>query len=175
MIRVVRAPDPAQVAADAILREVGSDLEPLTSAGRALGGRAGPGALATLEATGEMPVGGALVTAGGDLTASLFIHVVLRSADEPVSEAGIRRAFRNGLRQAAEWDVETIAVLPLGIGAGNLDTEDSARIMVQVVLEHRAATTRPRMVLLLAAGDYEEETFRLEAERAGILAPETAS
>jgi O-acetyl-ADP-ribose deacetylase (regulator of RNase III) len=174
MIRVVRAPDPAQVTADAILREVGSDLEPLTSAGRALGARAGARALATLEATGEMPVGGALITAGGELAASLFIHVVLRSADEPVSEAGIRRAFQNGLRQAAEWDVGTMAVLPLGTGAGNLDAEDSARIMVQVLQEHRLASPRPRSVLVLAASDYEEETFRLEAERAGMLEPEPA-
>lgn len=165
MIRVARAARLDEVGVEALLRSVGSDLEPLTSLDRRLARQAGDEALLPLRAMGEMPVGGAVVTAGGDLPASLLIHVVLRSAEEAVSEGGVRRAFTNGLRHAAEWGIRSLGVLPLGIGAGNLDAEDSARIMLGALEDHRVASALPEEVVVLAATDYEEEAFRREAER----------
>ncbi len=163
MIRVVRASDPvaagADVGADALLLSVGTDLEALTSAERGLARQAGAAILGRLQSLGDLPMGGAVVTPGGELPFPFLIHVVIRSPEEAVSEAGIRRAFLNGLRQAGEWGVETLAAPPLGIGAGNLDAEDAARVMVEALQVHRMSSFLPRTLVILVGGRYEEEVF----------------
>jgi O-acetyl-ADP-ribose deacetylase (regulator of RNase III) len=164
VIRVVRS-DPERVRAQAIMRSVGGDLEACSNVDKRLGIRAGAEVLDRLRAFGDLAVGGAMVTPGGGLDCELLIHVVIRSGEEPVSEDRVGRAFRNGLRQAAEWEVGVLAVPPLGIGAGNLDAETSARIMVSVAADHRREHASPSEILILAGSDYEEEVFRGEAER----------
>jgi O-acetyl-ADP-ribose deacetylase (regulator of RNase III) len=150
----------------AAMRSVGSDLEPCSAIDHRIGVRAGAELLARLRAFGELPVGGAVVTPAGDLGAELLIHVVIRSEEEPVSEERVGRAFRNGLRQAAEWGVETLAVPPLGVGAGNLDAEVAARVMCAVLEAHRTGSASPREVQFLVSNDYEEEAFAGEVKRA---------
>lgn len=159
MIRVAREGS-EEARCEARLRSIGSDLEALTHRDRRLAEEAGEGALAPLRAMGELPVGAALVTPAGELEATFLLHVVLRSREEAVSSRTVRRGFLNALRQAAEWGVETLAASPLGIGAGNLDAEQSARIMTEVAREHRSERSLPREVVVVVASDYEEEAFR---------------
>jgi len=161
----VRLEDLVGIEADALLRSVGSDLEACTPLDRRLGDRAGPEVLDRLRAFGETPVGAALVTPGGGLAAPFLIHLVLRSRDEPISPASLTRALRNGLRQSAEWGVGTLAVPPLGIGAGNLNAEASARVMCRVFREHWEAREHPRRILVAVGSPYEGEVFRAEAAR----------
>ncbi|MEX0936179.1 MAG: macro domain-containing protein [Gemmatimonadota bacterium] len=170
MIRVVRG-DPIQVQADAFMRSIGADMEPCTAVDGILGTAAGPDVLDRLRSFGDFPVGGAVVTPAGGLGASFLIHVVIRSFEEPISTERIRRAFQNGVRQAAEWDLATIAVPPLGTGAGNLDAESSARIMCQVLDEHAREADFPSEVLILASGEYDREVFVREASR--IFGPDS--
>jgi O-acetyl-ADP-ribose deacetylase (regulator of RNase III) len=164
VIRVLRAA-PDALEADAILRSVGADLEACTALERRLGVLAGPEVLTRLGVSGEVPVGGALVTPGGGLPVSFLIHVVIRSSEEGITEHGIRRALVNGLRQAEEWGLGSITVLPLGIGAGNLEAEDSARVMLEVLRDHFLQALCPRNVTIAVATEYEEDAFRREAAR----------
>lgn len=154
--------DPTEVEASALIRSVGTDLEACTAVDLRIGSRAGELVLDRLRAFGETPVGAALVTPGGDLKSSLLIHVVIRSPEEPISKDRIERAFRNGLRQAAEWGVEILGVPPLGIGAGNLDAEVAARVMCRVIDEHLEMADQPRRIVIVAANAYEEGAFRGE-------------
>jgi O-acetyl-ADP-ribose deacetylase (regulator of RNase III) len=165
VIRVLRS-DPTRVQAQAVMRSVGADLEACSNVDQRLGIQAGPEVLDRLGSFGELAVGGVLVTPGGGLDSELLIHVVIRSIEEPVSEARVTKAFRNGLLQAAEWGVGVLAVPPLGVGAGNLDAAASARIMLSVLGGHRRTHADPQEVLILAGNDYEEEVFLEEAERA---------
>ncbi len=165
MIRVLRW-DGGPLEAGAVMRSVGADLEACTSVGRRLGDQAGNDVLSRLAAFGELAVGGAVVTPGGNLSADLMIHVVVSSIDEPVSEQRVSKAFENGLRQAAQWGVSVLAVPPLGIGAGNLDVETSARIMCGLVREHARSASLPTEVVILAGSEYEEAAFLPEVARA---------
>ena len=164
MIRVVRS-DVGALQAGAVMRSVGSDLEPCSAADRRLGVDAGVEVLDRLRNSVELSVGGAVVTPGGNLGAELLIHVVIRSPEEPVSEERVARAFRNGLRQAAQWGVEVLAVPPLGVGAGNLNAETSARVMCSVLEAHLRDSRAPQEVLILASSDYEEVAFGGEVRR----------
>ncbi len=163
-IRVEKVDLPT-LAVDGLIRSVGADLEPCTAVDRQIGSAAGAALLNRLQAFGEVPVGAALVTPGGGLPASFLIHLVIRSAEEPVTSAGIRRAFRNGLRQAGEWGLRTLAVPPLGIGAGNLESEVAARAMLDILSEHEAASALPEEIVIGVATEYEREAFAREAGR----------
>ncbi|MSR21986.1 MAG: hypothetical protein EXR92_00260 [Gemmatimonadetes bacterium] len=94
-----------------------------------------------------------------------MIHIVLRSEEEPISEESVSRAFRNGLRQAEQWQVEILATPPLGIGAGNLDAEVSARVMCSILREHAKRFPYPKEVVIAVANAYEEEAFLGELAR----------
>lgn len=164
MIRV-HISDLLEERADALVRSIGMDMEACTALDRRMGDRAGEEVIERLRASGETPVGGALVTPAGELHASLLIHAVLRSRDEPVSEASVAKAFRNTLRQAAEWQVSTLALAPLGIGGGNLDAEVAAQVMCAVLRDHRARSPFPREITVVASNAYEEEAFTREFAR----------
>lgn len=164
MIRVARS-GLGEIGAGAVMRSVGSDLESCTSAGQTLGALAGEEVLTRLRAFGDLPVGGAVVTPAGGLASDLLIHVVIRSGEEPISARTVTMAFRNGLRQAAEWGVGVLAVHPLGVGAGNLDAEASARIMCSVAREHVGSASFPSEIVILASSAYEANAFTHAAAR----------
>ena len=120
---------------------------------------------------GEVPVGGAVITPGGALQADFLVHVVVQSGEEPVTASGVRKALVNGLRHACRLGVETMAIPPLGTGAGNLDAEAAADVMVPVLREHLEREDYPRHVLVMVTTAYEMETFagrlRLSGEPRG--------
>ncbi len=159
MIRIVRGDEWRDSGAGALLRSVSDRLEPITPLERRLEEEGGDEVRRRLRELGELPLGGAVVTPGGGLPVPLVIHVVIRSAVAPVSEAGVVRALQNGLRQAAEWGVEVVAMPPLGTGAGNLDAEAAAQALHEAFRRHRLESLLPREVVLFVGGDYEADAF----------------
>lgn len=164
MIAVVRG-ELSDVGADALLRPVSAEWEAVTPAMRRLELAAGPGLQEQCARLGELPVGSAVITEGAALPARFVVHAVVRSVDEPVSPHGVERAFRNGLRRLREWGIESVALPPLGTGAGNLDAEDVARIMIEVIQEHTAQSEHPRRFTIVVENDYEEQAFRRQLAR----------
>lgn len=165
MIRVVRS-DPLSLNPEAVLRSVSSDLAPDTSFSRDLELKAGPGMTGRLQAMGELPVGAAVITPAGDLPFAFLIHAVLQSAEEPVRIRAVTLALQNGLRRAQEWGLDTVALPPLGAGAGNLDPEEAASVMAPLIVQHMEANEFPREVTIVVGTDYEEEVFRQAIDRA---------
>jgi O-acetyl-ADP-ribose deacetylase len=165
VIRIVKG-DLAGSSAEAVLRPVSAEWTAVTSAMRRLEIAAGPSVEAQCRTLGELPVGSATITPAGDLAAQFMIHVVVRSAEEQVTEAGVRRGLQNGMRRLVEWGIRRVALPPLGTGAGNLDAEESAAIMIPVLLE-QMATGIPAEVEVIVDSDYEREVFERRLHRAG--------
>lgn len=153
------------VEAEALLRPVSSELAAVTGVGRDVDLRVGEAIHERLRALGTIPVGGAIVTPGGDLAVPFLIHVAVQSSEEAVTEAGIARALLNGLRRASEWDIESVALPPLGTGAGNLSPEASAAAMLPVLASHLASESHPGTVTIVVPNEYEEEIFRAALAR----------
>src|SRR5690606_32477277 len=107
-----------------------------THAMRKLEIAAGEGPAEQCRRLGDLPVGSAVITPAGDLPAQFLIHAIVRSLDEPVTGSGVKRALQNGLRRLAEWGIQRVAMAPLGIGAGNLEADEAASVMIPVLLEH---------------------------------------
>ncbi|MFH1764717.1 MAG: macro domain-containing protein [Gemmatimonadota bacterium] len=163
MIRVVLS-GPENVESEAILRSVSSDLGPDTTFSRELEIRAGPGVAERLQALGELPVGAAVITPGGELSVGFIIHVVLQSVEERVTPQGLRSALHNGLRRAEEWGLKTLALPPLGTGAGNMDADEAAAIMVPLISDHLQRSENPREVLIVVGTGYERDVFAQAVE-----------
>jgi O-acetyl-ADP-ribose deacetylase len=163
VIRIVSG-DVADSPAEAVLRPVSAEWTAVTPAMRRLELTAGPELEAHCRTLGELPVGSAVITPAGSLSARFMVHVVVRSMDEPVSAAGVRRGFLNGLRRLQEWGVRHVAMPPLGTGAGNLDAEESAAIMVPLLREHMRGGT-PGEADIHVDSEYEQEAFQRVLDR----------
>jgi hypothetical protein len=161
VIRVFQA-EIADTDAAAVVHPSTAEWTPVTAAMIRLEMIAGDIPARQSRALGDLPVGSAVITSGGDLHAQFIIHVIVRSIDEPVTESGIRRAVQNALRRADDWGITHIATPPLGTGAGNLDADESAAIMVPAFMEHPARTFD-----IYVDSDYEADVFRRHIAAAG--------
>ncbi|MGH7503891.1 MAG: macro domain-containing protein [Longimicrobiales bacterium] len=163
MIRVERS-ELAGIETQAILRPVTADWAAVTPAMRRLEVAAGRALEQQCRSLGELPVGSAVVTGAGDLPVEFMVHVCVRSIEQPVSSAGVRRALVAGLRRLEEWGIGRVAMPLLGTGAGNLDAEDAAALLVSVLNDATAAGRAPAEVVIVADSDYEETAIlsRLE-------------
>ncbi len=158
MIRVVVG-DLVSRSEEAVMRPIRSDLAPLTPASRDLGARAGPLVERRLADVGHIPVGGAVITAGGDLPATFLIHVVTSAEGEPQTPATVRQAVRNGLRRAADWGIASLALPPLGISVGVMGAEEGAQALTKMLVEHMAEGVPPTELVIVVSSGYEEQVF----------------
>jgi O-acetyl-ADP-ribose deacetylase (regulator of RNase III) len=158
MIDVVLG-DIASIRATGILHPVSAEWDPVTAAMRRLETAAGPSVTEQCAKVGELPVGSAVITGAGSANADFLVHVIVRSMREPVSESGVQRGLQNGLRRCVEWGIDTLAVPPIGTGAGNLDAEEVAQLMVPILFDHMAEAKFPSRVILVAESEYERDAF----------------
>jgi len=164
VIRVV-VDDLAFVTADAVVRPTNGNLEPITPALRRLELAAGPRFREVCRVQRELGVGAAVVTAAGDLPVELVVHAVIQTSFESVSKTGVRRAVAAALRQAEQWHIGTLALPPLGTGAGQLSMEDAADVVHAALEEHRRTAEHPAAVVVVVETDVEREIFEARLTR----------
>ena len=75
---------------------------------------------------------------------------VTASATERVTRESVRRALRSALERVLSWQIAEIAIPPLGLGAGNLDIDESAELMADELARHLATAAFPKRVTLIA-------------------------
>lgn len=158
MIQVVVG-DLAEQAVGAIVRPIRSDLAPVNALSRDIAAAAGPKLEERLERIGSVPLGGAVMTPAGDLPADFIIHAVVMSEDEPQTPFSVQKALRNGLRRAADWAIESLAMPPLGIGAGLLEADESARTLVEILFHHLDEGQAPLALTIVVSSEYEASVF----------------
>jgi len=158
VIRVVLS-DLATLRVDGLVRPVRSDLAPVDHASRDLMIAAGPELAERLERLGMLPVGGAVLTPSGRLTADYLIHVVVMSEEEPQTSLSIQRALLNGLRRASDWGLESLAVPALGLGAGTIEPEAPARSLVDILFNHLDEGVPPLELTIVVDSEFESTLF----------------
>ena len=156
----------AEAETDAVLRPVAADWSAVTPATRRLELAAGPAVESQCARLGELPVGSAAITPAGELAARFLVHAVIRSYEEPVTHAVVARALQNGLRRLEEWGIASVSMPPLGTGAGNLDADDSADVMVPILSEALGTSKYLRRIVIFVENDYERDTFEAAQRRA---------
>ena len=151
--------------AEGIVRPMRSDLAPVSTAGRDLVQRAGDVMDRKLEQIGVVPVGGAVLTPSGELSTDFVIHAVVSAPDEPESTVTVQKALKNALARAADWELESLALPPLGMGAGMMDATEPARTMLEILFNHLAEGKKPLDLRIVVESEYEEDVFTRLIER----------
>ncbi|HJR64761.1 MAG TPA: macro domain-containing protein [Gemmatimonadaceae bacterium] len=155
----LRLDDLAFVTTQAFVWPVSAELHAPTPLLRRFEIAAGPSLARQLAALAPLPVGSAVVTGAGELDAEFLISAVVSSDEEPVTRAGVRRALTSALHRAADWQIEHLAVTPFGLGAGNLDIEESAEIMLDTFARHATRSASPASITIVLESPLEEEAF----------------
>ncbi|HEX7938606.1 MAG TPA: macro domain-containing protein [Gemmatimonadaceae bacterium] len=156
----VRVDDIAFFEGDAIVRPVNSMLQATTPVMRRLEQAAGPKFPGIVRMQHPLPVGAAVVTGAGDLPVELLVHGVVSSPEERVTRATVRLALMSAMQRAVAFEIKTIAIAPFGLGAGNLDIDDSADVMVSVLSEHMRRAAFPTTVTIVVESELEEHALR---------------
>lgn len=162
----------AEQQVSAIVRPIRSDLAPVNTLSRDVGSAAGPELEERIERIGAIPLGGAVITPAGALAADFIIHVVVMSDEEPQTALSVQKAVRNGLRRAADWTLDSLALPPLGIGVGTMEAEDSARALLAILFNHLDEGQPPLELRVVVGSEYEAGLFgqltdELSRQRAG--------
>jgi O-acetyl-ADP-ribose deacetylase (regulator of RNase III) len=155
----VRVDDLVFATGDAIAWPVSAELKAVTPLLRRLEAAGGRALAAQLRAQEPLPVGSAVVTGAGDLGVELLISAVVSSDTEPVSRGGVRRALTSALHRAGDWQIEQLVCTPFGLGAGNLDIEESADLMVRVMTQHVVRARFPSRITVIVETPLEHEVF----------------
>ena len=156
----VRVDDLAFYEGEAIARPVNAMLGATTPVMRKLERAAGASFVEKARLTEPLPVGAAVVTNAGELQVELLIHGVVSSDEEPVTRATVRLALLSALQRAVAFQIRDLAVAPFGLGAGNLDIEDSADVMIEVLAEHMRRSPYPSNVIIVAENELEAQVVR---------------
>lgn len=158
MIRV-EVGELAMAEAGAVVRPVASDFSPVTPAMRRFDEVAGPAVSDQCARLGDLPLGSAVITGAGALAADFIVHVAVRSATENATPAVVRQGLVNALRRLADWEIDSVAIAPLGTGAGNLDAEESAAAMIPTLAEHLTSGGRLSQVTVVVEDGYQAAAF----------------
>jgi O-acetyl-ADP-ribose deacetylase (regulator of RNase III) len=160
----LREGDITLLAVDAIVNAANAELRLGAGVAGAIRKRGGPAIQAECDLIGHCPVGGAVVTGGGDLAARHVIHAVgpiwgRQSPEE--SDRLLASAARESLARAAELELESVALPSISTGIYGFPAERAARILIGEVASHLRSGAPPRRVVLCLFGD---EAFRLFLE-----------
>ncbi|MEM1507446.1 MAG: macro domain-containing protein [Candidatus Bathyarchaeia archaeon] len=110
---------------------------------------------------GSVPVGGAVITGGGNLKAKYVIHAVGPVYGEGDEERKLREATLNSLRIAEQHNISSIAFPAISTGAFGLPKKICAETMIAATLSYvRGGTSIKRIIFCL----YDEETFNVFRE-----------
>lgn len=164
MIHVTLTPLHA-VQAQALFRPSATDALPISPAGAALDAAAGAGWIEHSLPQPDLPLGSAILTPAGDLSAEFVVHLIVRSPVEPVSERTVTEAVKNGLRRCAEWAVGDIALPLVGTGPGDLSPELACAILAPELVAF--TTAGDRTLTICAADEFGRDTAIAAFERSG--------
>jgi O-acetyl-ADP-ribose deacetylase (regulator of RNase III) len=153
---------------EAIARPVNEFLGATTPVMRKLERAAGADFVDTIRPREPLPVGAAVATKAGALPVELMIHGVVSSKTEPVSRETVRNALMNALQRAVQFQIRELALAPFGLGAGNLDVEDAAGLMIDVLSIHMHRAAYPASVVIFAETEFEEQVFRARLRAGGM-------
>ena len=125
---------------------------------------------------GPIDVGDAVLTGGGDLTASHVIHAAAMG-DQPTSAHTIRSATRHSMELAHEHGIRSIAFPILGTGVAGFDFGRAAEIMVEEIRRAAEGRCHPETVALYGYLDDQASILRslVEAGSSRISRPRDRS
>ena len=148
--------DITELHTDAIVNAANSSLILGAGVAGAIRAKGGPIIQQKCDEIGGCPVGGAVITAGGNLKARHVIHAVGPRKGEGDEEEKLKNATLNSLKVADENGMKSIGFPAISTGVYGFPIERCAEIMLSVAIDYlQRETGVVRVVFCL----YGEEAF----------------
>jgi O-acetyl-ADP-ribose deacetylase len=158
--------------ADAIVNAANNDLILGGGVAGAIRRKGGDSIQRECNTIGSIPIGGAAITAGGNLKARFVIHAASMQLGGSATAQAIRSSVAHSLRIASEKKLTSVAFPAIGTGIAGFPLRECAEIMLRETVKHLSGTTSLKRVDFVvydaAALKVFQEVFRgLENEFAG--------
>ena len=144
---------------DAIVNAANSQLVLGAGVAGAIHTKGGPAIQEECHAIGHCPVGGAVITSGGNLKARHVIHAVGPRQGEGDEEAKLKNATLSSLKVAEEKNLKSIAFPAISTGVYGFPLDACARIMLTTVKEYLTGPTKIERVVFALFDDKSLKAF----------------
>ena len=128
--------DLTEMDVDAIVNAANNDLQLGGGVAGAIRRKGGEAIQRECDAIGSIPIGGAVITTGGNLRARFVIHAASMQLGGTTTARALRNSTAHSLRIAADRGLRSIAFPAVGTGIADFPIPDCARIMLGEVVEH---------------------------------------
>lgn len=155
--------DITELDVDAIVTAANQYLKLGAGVAGAVRRRGGPSIQEECDRIGYCPVGGAVITGGGNLKARHVIHAVGPLGEDPEADALLASATRSSLRVADKNGLSSIALPAISTGIFGYPMDACAAIMLAEVIDYlRAGEGRLRTVVMCLYGQAAFDVFAAE-------------
>src|SRR5271165_977527 len=145
--------DLAEMDVDAIVNAANNDLQLGGGVAGAIRRKGGEAIQRECDAIGSIPIGGAVITSGGNLRARFVIHAASMQLGGETTARALRTSTAFSLRIASERGLRSIAFPAVGTGIAGFPLSECAQIMLQEVAGHlKGPTSLERVHFVLFDG-----------------------
>ena len=145
---------------DAIVNAANSQLVLGAGVAGAIRTKGGPAIQEECNAIGHCPVGGSVITSGGNLKARHVIHAVGPRQGEGDEEEKLKNATLSSLKVAEENNLKSITFPAISTGVYGFPLDACARIMLTTVREYLSGTTKIERVVFALFDDQSFKAFK---------------
>ncbi len=145
---------------DAIVNAANSQLVLGAGVAGAIRTKGGPAIQEECNAIGHCPVGGAVITSGGNLKARHVIHAVGPRQGEGNEEEKLKNATLSSLKVAEENNLKSITFPAISTGVYGFPLDPCARIMLTTVKEYLSGPTKIERVVFALFDDQSFKAFK---------------
>ncbi len=149
---------------DAVVNAANSSLILGAGVAGAIRDRGGDSIQKECDAIGSCPVGGAVVTGGGNLKARFVIHAVGPRMGEGDEDGKLKNATLSSLRIADEKGAASIAFPAISTGIFGFPLESCSRIMLKTALDYLSGDTKLNRVRFTLFDQKSFEVFQRTLE-----------
>ncbi len=142
---------------DAIVNAANDQLILGAGVAGAIRSKGGPSIQEECNAIGYCPVGGAVITGGGNLKARHVIHAVGPRQGEGDEEAKLKNATLNSLKVADQNNLKSITFPAISTGIFGFPLDACARIMLTTAKEYLTGSTGLQHVVFAL---FDEKSFK---------------
>lgn len=150
---------------DAIINAANSALILGAGVAGAIRSKGGPAIQAECDKIGGCPVGGAVITTGGNLKAKHVIHAVGPRMGEGDEDTKLRNATHNSLKVADDNGLKSITFPAISTGIFGFPVARCAEIMLRTAIDFLRGETDLQKVVFCLFGQAAFETFETTLQR----------
>ncbi len=157
--------DITELDVDAIVNAATEDLQLGSGVAETIREKGGPSIQDECDRIGGTPVGTAVITGGGDLTADHVIHAVGPQAGEGDDDRKLASAVRASLALADRHGLKSLALPAISTGSAGFPMDRCARVLLTEVYRYLQGGTKIERVVVSLRDDDAFETFKRELRR----------